>query len=58
MFSFCFNLIALSHYPLDRGTASIFVPGAGSYKAALSSAEQYFFTLRRKSASLNVCLTP
>lgn len=34
------------------------VPGAGSYQAALSSAEQYFFTLRRKSASLNICLTP
>lgn len=58
LFSFCFHLLALSHCPLDTGAASIFVPGAGSYQAALSSAEQYFFTLRRKSASLNICLTP
>lgn len=58
LFSFCFHLLALSHCPLDRGAASIFFPGPGSYHAALSSAEQYFFTLRRKSASLNVCLTP
>lgn len=58
LFSFCFHLLALSHCPLDAGAASIFVPGAESYQAAPSSAEQYFFTLRRKSASLNICLTP
>lgn len=57
LFSFCFHPLALSHSPLDTGAASILVPGAGSYQAALSSAEQYFFTLRRKSASLNICLT-
>lgn len=56
--SFCFHLHVLSHCPLDRGAASVFVPGAGSYQAALSSAAQYFFTLRRKAASLNIFLTP
>lgn len=55
LFSFWFHLLALS---LDTGAANIFFPGARSYQAALSSAEQYFFTLRKKSASLNICLTP
>lgn len=53
-----FSLVSLYYWPLDTGSTSILVPRAGSYQAALSSAEQCFFTLRRKSASLNICLTP
>lgn len=56
LFSFFFHLLTLSHYPLDTGAESVFFPVAGNYQAALSSAEQYFFTLRKKFASLNIWL--